>query len=74
MFVVNVLETATVDAPEKNYDGIGFTRVRLEDNPNCNIGIHFDLIADKIGKLDSVLDRAVRGEFSENSALMYSCS
>ena len=45
-----VLVTATVDAPDKKFHGMGFTRVRLEDHPNCNIGIHFDLISDKIGK------------------------
>ena len=34
-----------------NYESIKCTRIRLEDNPTCNIGIHFDLVSDKIGEL-----------------------
>lgn len=34
-----------------SYESIQCTRIRLEDNPTCNIGIHFDLVADKIGEL-----------------------
>ena len=34
-----------------NYESIQCTRIRLEDNPSCNIGIHFDLVADKIGEI-----------------------
>ena len=34
-----------------SYESIQCTRIRLDDNPTCNIGIHFDLVADKIGEL-----------------------
>lgn len=46
-YVIN----ATAEASDQQYEGIECSRIRLEDHPNCNIGIHFDLIADKIEKL-----------------------
>jgi len=42
---------ASMEAPDVSYESIQCTRIRLEDNPTCNIGIHFDLVADKIGEL-----------------------
>jgi len=42
---------ASTEAPDVNYESIQCTRIRLEDNPACNIGIHFDLVADKIDKV-----------------------
>lgn len=47
---------ASTEAPDINYDSIKCTRIRLEDNATCNIGIHFDLVADKIGKLNYKLN------------------
>ena len=41
---------ASTEAPDLSYESIQCTRIRLEDNPTCNIGIHFDLVADKIGE------------------------
>ena len=41
---------ASMEAPDLNYESIKSTRIRLEDNATCNIGIHFDLVADKIGE------------------------
>ena len=45
-----VIRKASVEAPDINYESIKATRIRLEDTPSCNIGIHFDLVADKIGE------------------------
>lgn len=42
---------ASIEAPDINYESIKATRIRLQDNPTCNIGIHFDLVADKIDKV-----------------------
>ena len=42
---------ASSEAPDVSYESIQCTRIRLDDNPTCNIGIHFDLVADKIGEL-----------------------
>ncbi|KAL9979783.1 hypothetical protein ACROYT_G017498 [Oculina patagonica] len=42
---------ASIEAPDLNYESIKCTRIRLEDNATCNIGIHFDLVADKIDKI-----------------------
>ena len=42
---------ASMEAPDVSYESIQCTRIRLEDNPTCNIGIHFDLVSDKIGEL-----------------------
>ena len=41
---------AAVEAPDVNYKSIKTTKIKLEDNATCNIGVHFDLVADKIGK------------------------
>lgn len=41
---------AAIEAPDINYKSIKTTKIKLEDNAACNIGVHFDLVADKIGK------------------------
>ena len=40
-----------MEAPDVNYESIKTTRIKLEDNATCNIGVHFDIVADKIGRL-----------------------
>lgn len=42
---------AAVEAPDVNYKSIKTTKIKLEDNATCNIGVHFDLVADKIDKV-----------------------
>lgn len=51
VFSFPVFVLASTEAPDINYESIKCTRIRLEDNATCNIGIHFDLVADKIGEL-----------------------
>lgn len=48
-----------------SYESIQCTRIRLEDNPTCNIGIHFDLVADKIGELSHVIRELEQDRFME---------
>lgn len=43
--------SAALESPELTYESITCTRIKLEDNPTCNIGIYFDLVADKIEKV-----------------------
>lgn len=47
-----------MESPELAYESITCIRIKLEDNPTCNIGIYFDLVADKIGELNQVLFHA----------------
>jgi len=42
---------ASIEAPDVNYESIKTTRIKLEDNATCNIGVHFDIVADKIDKV-----------------------
>ena len=49
---------AALESPELAYESITCIRIKLEDNPTCNIGIYFDLVADKIGELNQVLFHA----------------
>ncbi|XP_068702765.1 dual specificity protein phosphatase 14-like [Montipora foliosa] len=42
---------AATESPEINYESIRTTRIKLEDNPTCKIGVHFDLVADKIDRV-----------------------
>jgi len=54
-----------MEAPDVSYESIQCTRIRLEDNPTCNIGIHFDLVADKIGELSHVIRELEQDRFME---------
>ena len=56
-FLFHFIKVAT-EAPDINYKSIKTIRIRLEDNATCNIGVHFDLVADKIGGFKASHDHA----------------
>lgn len=42
--------SVTAEAPVTEYESVQCIRIKLNDTPNAKIGIHFDMLADKIGK------------------------